>query len=43
MPSEQEYNFYGGFAVKGNTYKSKQAENPYSGPNWFVDGVKDIY
>ena len=43
MPSEQEYNFYGGFAVKGKTYKAKQDENPYSGPNWFVDGVKDIY
>ena len=41
-PTPQEYNFYGGFATQGDL-KLKGNDDPYSGPNWFTDNIKDIY
>lgn len=42
LPTPQEYNFYGGFAGQG-AYKKEKSSDPFSGPNWFTDGVKDNY
>jgi hypothetical protein len=42
LPTPQEYKFYGGFAGQG-AYKVEKSNDPFSGPNWFTDGVKDIY
>ena len=41
-PTPQEYNFYGGFATQGDL-KLNGIDDPYSGPNWFTDNIKDIY
>ena len=41
-PTPQEYRFYGGFATEGG-FRPKSAEDPYSGPSWFTENMKDIY
>ena len=41
-PAPQEYRFYGGFATDGG-FRQKSNEEPYSGPSWFTDNMKDIY
>lgn len=40
-PTQQEYQFYGGFATGG--FMPKTDDKPYSGPSWFVDNMKDVY
>jgi hypothetical protein len=40
-PTQEMYNFYGGFATGGH-YK-KNEERMYSGPSWFADNMKDVY
>ena len=42
LPTPQEYQFYGGFAEQGG-FKTKDNEEPYSGPNWFTDQMKNLY
>jgi hypothetical protein len=42
-PTPQEYNFYGGFASLDDDYKKNSKGEPYSGPNWFTEHMKDIY
>ena len=42
-PTPQEYNFYGGFASLEDDYKKNSKGEPYSGPNWFTEHMKDIY
>ena len=42
LPTPQEYQFYGGFAGQGG-FKTKDNEEPYSGPNWFTDQMKNLY
>jgi hypothetical protein len=42
-PTPEAYEFYGGFAEYGGKYKSKEGEKFFSGPNWFTDGMKDVY
>jgi hypothetical protein len=40
-PTQEEYNFYGGFATG---VKSKKKESTmYSGPSWFTNSMKDVY
>ncbi len=41
MPEASTYNFYGGFATVSKELKTKG--NPYSGPNWFTDGMDGVY
>jgi hypothetical protein len=41
MPTQQEYQFYGGFATGG--YMPKTEDKLYSGPSWFSDNMKDVY
>ena len=41
-PTQEEYNFYGGFATGGHSNK-KADERLYSGPSWFSDNMKDVY
>jgi hypothetical protein len=41
MPEASSYNFYGGFATVSKELKTKG--NPYSGPNWFTDGMDGVY
>ena len=40
-PSKEIYNFYGGFATIEKDLSKKGDD--YSGPNWFTDGMKDVY
>jgi hypothetical protein len=42
MPTQAEYQFYGGFATGGYETK-KTTENLYNGPSWFADNMKDVY
>jgi len=46
-PTQEEYNFYGGFAYAGEKFneklKKKKDGNMYSGPSWFTDNIKDVY
>ena len=42
-PTPQEYKFYGGFASLEDDYKKNSKGEPYSGPNWFTEHMKDIY
>lgn len=42
-PSQEMYNFYGGFAAGGGHYKKNSDEKMYSGPSWFADNMKDVY
>lgn len=41
-PTQEAYNFYGGFATGGHSNKSAE-ERMYSGPSWFADNMKDVY
>lgn len=41
-PTQEAYNFYGGFATGGHSSKSIE-EKPYSGPSWFTEHMKDVY
>lgn len=41
-PTQEMYNFYGGFATGGH-YKKDTEEKMYSGPSWFTDTMKDVY
>ena len=41
MPEAEDYNFYGGFATVSKELKTKG--NPYSGPNWFTEGMDGVY
>jgi hypothetical protein len=43
IPTKEDYNFYGGFASTDDDYKKSAAGEPYSGPNWFTDNMKDVY
>lgn len=41
-PTQEMYNFYGGFATGGH-YKKESEQKMYSGPSWFTDSMKDVY
>lgn len=41
-PTQEIYNFYGGFATGGHSSKVKE-EKLYSGPSWFSENMKDVY
>jgi hypothetical protein len=41
-PTQEAYNFYGGFAVGGHMSKNKE-EKLYIGPSWFTENMKDVY
>lgn len=41
-PTQEMYNFYGGFATGGH-YKKEAEQKMYSGPSWFTDSMKDVY
>jgi hypothetical protein len=41
-PTQEAYNFYGGFATGGHRSKDEN-EKLYSGPSWFTDTMKDVY
>ncbi len=41
-PTQEAYNFYGGFATGGHSSKNT-SEKLYSGPTWFTDNMKDVY
>lgn len=41
-PTQEMYNFYGGFATGGH-YKKDPDQRMYSGPSWFADNMKDVY
>jgi hypothetical protein len=40
-PTQQEYQFYGGFATGG--FMPKTDDKLYSGPSWFSENMKDVY
>ena len=40
-PTQEAYQFYGGFATGG--YHDRANEKLYSGPSWFADNMKDVY
>jgi hypothetical protein len=44
-PTQEAYNFYGGFATgrSGDDKKSYDNEKLYNGPSWFADQMKDVY
>lgn len=42
-PTKEDYSFYGGFASLEDDYKKSSDGDPYSGPNWFTDNMKDVY
>ena len=42
-PTQEMYNFYGGFATGGGHYKKEVDDKMYSGPSWFTDSMKDVY
>jgi len=41
LPTQEEYQFYGGFATGG--HKEKSGDKLYNGPSWFSDQMKDVY
>jgi hypothetical protein len=41
-PTQEEYQFYGGFATGGHI-PQKSDERLYIGPSWFADQMKDVY
>jgi hypothetical protein len=41
-PTQEIYNFYGGFATGGHNSKNSN-EKLYTGPNWFTENMKDVY
>jgi len=41
LPTQAEYQFYGGFATGG--YMPKTDDTLYNGPSWFADQMKDVY
>jgi hypothetical protein len=41
-PTQEAYNFYGGFANGGHSPKNTD-EKMYVGPNWFTENMKDVY
>jgi len=41
LPTQAEYQFYGGFATGG--YMPKTDDKLYNGPSWFADQMKDVY
>lgn len=41
-PTQEEYQFYGGFATGGHV-PAKSEEKMYTGPSWFSDSMKDVY
>lgn len=41
-PTQETYNFYGGFAYGNHSSKEKD-QKLYSGPSWFADNMKDVY
>jgi hypothetical protein len=41
LPTQAEYQFYGGFATGG--YMPKTEDKLYNGPSWFADQMKDVY
>lgn len=41
-PTQQEYQFYGGFAT-GGEHRPQNSDKLYSGPSWFADQMKDVY
>jgi hypothetical protein len=42
-PTQEAYNFYGGFATGGGYTKKDKEEKLYSGPSWFTEQMKDVY
>jgi hypothetical protein len=42
-PTQEAYNFYGGFAVGGTSRNKTPNEKLYNGPSWFADHMKDVY
>ena len=42
-PTQEAYNFYGGFATGGNYNKQNPDEKLYVGPSWFTENMKDVY
>ena len=43
LPSQEEYQFFGGFASTLPKDSKQKDSSMYSGPNWFTDNMKDIY
>jgi hypothetical protein len=43
IPSQEEYQFFGGFASTLPRDSKQKDSSMYSGPNWFTDNMKDIY
>ena len=41
LPTQAEYQFYGGFATGGHMPKTD--DKLYNGPSWFSDQMKDVY
>ena len=41
-PTQEAYNFYGGFATGGHENKHPN-EKLYIGPSWFTENMKDVY
>jgi len=41
-PTQEAYNFYGGFATGGHENKQPN-EKLYIGPSWFTENMKDVY
>jgi hypothetical protein len=44
-PTQEAYNFYGGFATGRGDGEQKSYDNEklYNGPSWFADQMKDVY
>jgi hypothetical protein len=40
---QDEYEIYGGFADGHLIKRKEKGEDPFIGPNWFIDGIKDVY
>lgn len=43
MPTQADYDFYGGFASLKQDLEIDPDQDLYNGPNWFTDGMRDIY
>lgn len=41
-PTQEAYNFYGGFATGGHSNKNPN-DKLYIGPSWFAEHMKDVY
>jgi hypothetical protein len=41
-PTQEAYQFYGGFATGGHAQKNP-SEKLYTGPSWFAEQMKDVY